>query len=348
MQLSLLKPDRRPGLPAGRQALDRESERLLREFKERRLADGAHPQSVKREVSQLRAVERECGSMDQPAVLRTLLADVGAIARALREPRVTIARTTGRARFLAVQRFIRIMGPQLGRDPAADLEALDRQLPAIRSTGWHVVGTLVAGTTGRRRRRGPTLGAADLHRIVEAAAESARVELRERDRALVALQCFSGLRAGEIVRLRWDDLMAELTETGFYGLTAAVERNGRRLRLPLAEPVADAIRALRRATDDPEESRFGWVFHAHTAPNRPLSYRAARVVLDRACRRAGLPRLDSVSLRAACAHWLRSQGLSDHEVASVLGLAKVRSVDRLLKHHAALDAQRAVREIIDR
>ena len=59
-----------------------------------------------------------------------------------------------------------------------------------------------------------------------------------------------------------------------------------------------------------------------------------------------LPPIESVDLRAACAHWLRSQGLSDHEVAAVLGLARVRSVDRLLRRHAALDAQRAVREVL--
>ena len=41
---------------------------------------------------------------------------------------------------------------------------------------------------------------------------------------------------------------------------------------------------------------------------------------------------------------LRIQGLSDHEIAAVLGLAKVRSVDLLLQRHGALDAQRAVRE----
>jgi hypothetical protein len=58
--------------------------------------------------------------------------------------------------------------------------------------------------------------------------------------------------------------------------------------------------------------------------------------------------VESVALRAACAHWLRSPGLSDHEVATVLGLARVRSVDRLLRHHAALDAQRAVREMLGR
>ena len=265
-QLSFLKPERPLGMrPAGEHWIGSRSV-CSASSRSRRLTDEAHPRSVQREVSQLRAVARESGSVDQPAVLRTLLADVGLIAQALREPRTTIARTTGRARLLAVQQFIRVMGRQLGRDPIADLEALDRQLPAARSTGWHTVGTLVAGTTRRRRRRGPTLGAADLHRIVDAAAESARVELRQRDRALVALQCFSGLRAEEIVRLRWDDLASELTETGFYGPTATVERNGRRLRLPLAEPVADAIRALGLATDAPDQPQSGYVLHAHMAP----------------------------------------------------------------------------------
>jgi hypothetical protein len=71
-------------------------------------------------------------------------------------------------------------------------------------------------------------------------------------------------------------------------------------------------------------------------------------VLQVACRRAGLPTVESITLLAACAHWLRSQGLSDHEVAQVLGLARVRSVDRLLQGHAAIDAQRIVREILVR
>jgi hypothetical protein len=33
---------------------------------------------------------------------------------------------------------------------------------------------------------------------------------------------------------------------------------------------------------------------------------------------------------------------------TLLGLARVRSVDRLLRRHAALDAQRAVREVLGR
>jgi hypothetical protein len=90
------------------------------------------------------------------------------------------------------------------------------------------------------------------------------------------------------------------------------------------------------------------VFRAYGSSDRPLGYRAARNIVKDACRRAGLPAVESVALRSACAHWLRCQGLSDHEVAAVLGLARVKSVDRLLRRHAALDAQRTVREVIGR
>ena len=92
----------------------------------------------------------------------------------------------------------------------------------------------------------------------------------------------------------------------------------------------------------------GPVICARGASGRPLSYRAARDVLHDACRRAGLPVVEAASLRAACAHWLRAQGLSDHEVVAVLGLARIRSLDQLLVRHAALDAPRAVREVIVR
>jgi predicted transcriptional regulator len=61
-----------------------------------------------------------------------------------------------------------------------------------------------------------------------------------------------------------------------------------------------------------------------------------------------VPPAESAALRAGFAHWLRTQGLSDHEVASVLGIARVRTVDRLLARHAALDAQRCLRKVLNR
>jgi integrase len=326
---------------------DDDSERLLVTFEDARIADGAHPRSARREAGQLRALLREAGSVGQRTTLRALFADLDLLARLLLEPATAISRSTGCVRLLAAQRCIRIVGSALGRDPATDLATLDALLPARRSAGGHATGTLVAGTPGRRRRQGPTLDAVDLRRLVDAAGMGP-IAQAPRDRALVALHCFSGLRPEEIVRLRWEDLSAELTASGHFGLTVTIERESRRVRLFLSEPATEAIEALARATGGSVKSRSGPLLCAHGRPGRPLSYRAARDVLQDAFRRAGLPMVESVALRAACAHWLRGQGLSDHEVAIVLGLAKVRSVDRLLRHHAALDAQRTVRERLSR
>ena len=332
---------------ASRHRPDADTERLLATFRAARAAEGAHPRSVAREVSQLRALVREAGTVDPAITLRALLADIGLIARSLREPTAAISRSTGRARLLAVQRCIRIVGPSLGREPGVDLAALDTRLPARRSSGWHTIGTLVAGRAGRRRRWGPTLDAVDLRRLIDAAGAIGE-PCALRNRALVALHCFSGLRPEEIVRLRWEDLATELTRDGRYGLTATVARGDRRVRLLLPEPAPATVDALAAFCGAAIEVMSGPVISARGASGRQLSYRAARDVLHDACRQAGLPIMDAVSLRAACAHWLRAQGLSDQEVAAVLGLARVRSVDRLLRHHAALDAQRSVREVIAR
>jgi integrase len=347
-QLALFGSDR-AAAPASIDSLrpDDDSERLLAAFANARASEGAHPRSSKRETSQLRALLREARAIHEGVTLRALFADLDLLARLLREPASMISQATGRARLLAVQRFIGAVGPALGREPLTDLAALDARLPTRRSTGWHTTGTLVAGTPGRRRRRGPTLDAADLRRLVDAAG-AGPIAQGPRDRALVALHCFSGLRPEEVVRLRWEDLSAELTASGHYGLTITVERAGRRVRLLLPGPASDAIEALAGAIGGSVESLTGPVLCARGAPSRPLSYRAARDVLQDAFRRAGLPMVESIALRAACAHWLRSQGLSDHEVAHVLGLARVRSVDRLLQEHTALDAQRAVRERLAR
>ena len=97
--------------------LDADTEALLATFRARRAAEGAHPRSVAREVGQLRALVREAGTVRPAVTLRTLFDDTEVLAQAIREPTIIISRSTGRARFLAVQRAIRILGPSLSRDP---------------------------------------------------------------------------------------------------------------------------------------------------------------------------------------------------------------------------------------
>ena len=342
-QLPLFSQKSDPAVtPSGASRSDPDSARLIADFRHARLGQGAHPQSVRREVSQLRSVVREAGAVGHAVTLRTLFADLDLIARVLREPQVPIARATGRVRLLAVQRFIQLMGRTRGRDPATDLATLEALLPARRAIGWHTTGTLVAGAPGRRRRRGPTLDAGDLRRLVDAAGSGPTTQAA-RDRALVALHCFSGLRPEEIVRLRWEHLSTERTVSGHFCLTAIVERRGRQVDLLLPTPASDALAAL-AADAQQSGSLSGPIFCTCGSSDRPLSYRATRDVVQNACRRAGLPAVESTALRSACAHWLRSLGLSDHEVSVVLGLSRVRSLDRLLQRHLALDAQRTVGE----
>ncbi len=345
-QLRLFSAD--SGLTARRTPFDPESERLLEAYCRARLAEGAHPRSAEREVSQLRTLARESGAPRDPLPLSELLADPVQIARVLVEPAFPIARSTGRARLLAVQRFVRLVGPLVGRDAASDLCCLDASLPAGPTNGWHAAGTLVAGEPGRRRDRGPTLDGADLLRIVDRAAEGQDPLRRARDRALVAVQCFSGLRPEEVVGLRWEDLEWARMAGGYFGLTAGVHRRGSRLRLFVPGPAAAAVRGLAEHSAEEMVTLTGPVFRARGRAGRLLSYRSARMILTRACRRAGFPAVEAAELRAAFASWLRVQGLSDHEVAEVLGLARVRSVDGLLRRHAELGAQRTVRERLDR
>jgi integrase len=74
----------------------------------------------------------------------------------------------------------------------------------VTSTAPTAAPSTIASTAARRWSRGPTLDVTDLRRIVDAAgAEDPGHALR--DRALVALHYFSGLRPDEIVRLCWED-----------------------------------------------------------------------------------------------------------------------------------------------
>lgn len=316
---------------------------LLTRFRESRTRAGGHPRSVAREISQLRSLAHEAGSADAPLSLAALFGDLGAVAHALCEPRVPIARSTGRARLIAAQRFIAVVCPAFGCDSRADLARLDALLPVRPCTGWHDAGTLVAGVPTRRRRRGPTLFPLDLLRIVEFVPRGTHRCRAARDRTIVALHCFSGLRAEEITALRWERVERG-TVDGVEEIAAWVERDGHLLPLPIPGPAAEAMARYANVVHDLVGACADAVFRRNLSSPLPLGYRAIRNIVVRACREAGYGPAASVELRAAFAAWLRSRGLSDHEVAAVLGVGRVRSVDRLLARHVALAAQRAVRE----
>ncbi len=81
------------------------SERLLEAFHQARLAAGAHPRSVGREISQLRSLARDAELRGNPSTFEALASDMALVARLLLDPATPIARATGRARLEPVMDF---------------------------------------------------------------------------------------------------------------------------------------------------------------------------------------------------------------------------------------------------
>lgn len=328
--------------------LDPSSEALLTKYAQARILTDAHPHTIAKDVSQLRSLAHASATMNQRHTLVDIFADVSLVAAVLNTPPSTISRSTAHARLCAAQRFICFMGQMAGRRTTAELEALDRLLPTRSPRGWYSADVDIAGSITRSRRRAPTLEVSDLERIVSFAGSHRSGFCAARDRALVALQCFSGIRAEELAQLHWTDIQHVVVPPGRIALALRVVRGKALIELPVLEPAQHALKDLAGILSRHRATDAGPIFCNSGARMKMLSYRAMREIIHRACAEAGYPNVESADLRAACAYWLRSCRLSDHEIAETLGMAHVKSVDRLLQRHMALEAQRIVRQTLER
>lgn len=116
-----------------------------------------------------------------------------------------------------------------------------------------------------------------------------RRALGRRDYALIILLLRLGLRAGEVARLRLDDIDWRAGELVVRG------KRGREDRLPLPADVGEAIATyLRRGR--PASTRRE-LFLCARAPYGPIASGTVRSTVRRACRRAGIPELGAHRLR---------------------------------------------------
>ena len=246
--------------------LDGASEALLEQYRQSRLVTGATPATVAREVSQLRSLTRSVTGT-QTAALHTLFNEASTVARALLEPSAPIAASTGRTRLAAAQRFVHACGAEVGiADPATFLEALDGQLPRRMVQRWNVAGTIVAGVKVRRRSLCPALYPADLDRIMASVALSPGYRGR-RDRALVALHCYSGLRPDETMHLQGADVQAASIA---HLAVVVVRRDGRVLHLLVPAAGAQPLLLLTRHDSEVGRRPDIYVFRRSGAADRPL------------------------------------------------------------------------------
>ncbi len=136
-----------------------------------------------------------------------------------------------------------------------------------------------------------------------------------RDRAIIMLLAVYGLRTGDLINLRLEDI-----DWDHETLLVRSPKNRRTRKYPLARPVGDAV--LRYLQQVRPRSRHRELFLTHLPPIRPFT-RVNEVVATR-MRRMGLsiPRPGPHALRHACATHLLGQGLSLKEIGDYLGHKK--------------------------
>ncbi|MGH9099765.1 MAG: tyrosine-type recombinase/integrase, partial [Acidimicrobiales bacterium] len=153
------------------------------------------------------------------------------------------------------------------------------------------------------------IGSSDVEALVAACDGESVIE--RRDRAIVLLLCRLGLRGGEVIGLRLDDVDWR------SGEIVVVGKGGRRDRLPLPEEVGTALAAyleVRPAVSDRA------VFLRQAAPIRALGETGSiRAVLQRACVRAGIAYANPHRLRHTVATSMLRSGVSLRDIGQVLG-----------------------------
>ena len=135
-----------------------------------------------------------------------------------------------------------------------------------------------------------------------------------RDRAIILLLAVYGCRAGEVLRLRLEDIDWEREVIHFVR-----SKSSRTQIYPLTQPVGDAI--LRYLKEARPRSSSREIFLRLNAPFRPLRRHALTQVVTHRLRTLGLSlrHYGTHALRHACATHLLEQGLSLKEIGDHLG-----------------------------
>lgn len=159
-------------------------------------------------------------------------------------------------------------------------------------------------------------------------------DARELARAHVALLC--GLRQGEALALRWEDVTGETIHVGWTAtridskLTRTLPKTKRSVRtIPIPEAAKHSLAAWRKVSGGK-----GYVFHGFDGPDSieaaSRDHRAWRRLLTD----AEVPIIPLHGARGTCATMLRSLGHHERVIADFLGQADVRV---LLEHYLHSD-----------
>ncbi|WP_219414675.1 site-specific integrase [Pseudonocardia nigra] len=154
----------------------------------------------------------------------------------------------------------------------------------------------------------PTMAAADVQRLLDCCDRGSAVGIR--NFAIMMLVARLGLRSIEVARL-------QLRDVDWRSGELVVRGKGRRHdRLPLLADVGEALVAYLSRGRDPDRARH--LFLTCRAPRGPIRADLVGDVVERACARAGLPRVGPHRLRHSLAGELLRRGAGLAAISQVL------------------------------
>ncbi len=154
----------------------------------------------------------------------------------------------------------------------------------------------------------PTMAPRDIQLLLDKCDRSSAVGVR--DFAIIMLAARLGLRSIEVARLQLDDIDWRAGELVVRG------KAGRQDRLPLPAEVGDALVTYLSGGRNSAGARQ--VFLTCKAPRGPIRADLVGDVVERACKRAGLPRVGPHRLRHALAGELLARGAGLAAISQVL------------------------------
>lgn len=151
------------------------------------------------------------------------------------------------------------------------------------------------------------------HRLLDACKKSRSIFLHP----IVVLALSTGMRKGEILRLRWRDMNFDSKR-----IVIQETKNGERRAVPL---VGIALQLIKKLKINDSGSFEDFIFHSPESPTKCCSIRTA---WDKAIKRADVKDFRFHDLRHSTASYLAMNGASLLEIADILGHKTLQMVKR--------------------
>ena len=244
-----------------------------------------------------------------------------------------------RALHPAIRYFLDMNANTLPSGATARCEAAFDRFPGRMVPQLHLVDRDLGGSD-KRVRRAPPFAAGDAERLFRITEEDAAPARRARDRALMALHCWSGFKPGQIGELRWEAVLpAFVSEDQFPRVPTSIK--GRVYPIVVDRHAITALEAHWRASGEPPR---GTTFLQTTRSGKLTTASHLRHVVAGYLGDAELGGVDRRRLNAPFALSLRDRGWDEKVVADAFGYQRVRS---LREHIRPVEEARAQRQSVE-